>query len=364
MIQVNPESSGEESPLLEIRDLHTVYETNRGTVSVVNGVNLKVRDGSTVGVVGESGSGKTQTFFSILGLDHGTPGVVGGSALWKGRDLLAGLELAVHGSDAQARKDHRRWRRQRRENLRGVRGREIGLLFQEPRTSLIPYWSVRRLLTEVAERAREPGRWKEFSALLSRLGFPDPEKILESFPADLSGGEAQRVMIAVATILGPELVIADEPTTALDAVSQTRVLAELESWASDQRASMVLISHDIAILQLLVDEIYVFFQGQVVEELTMARLSEAALGDLHPYTERLRESQRARAQGAKLAPDRSPSSFAPRADGKQPGGCPYAPVCGLRPNLRRAAQDQCESERPPLSPITKGQSTACWGLKS
>lgn len=353
-------TGGSSRPLLAVRDLRTWFETPRGMVRAVERISFEVAPGQAVGVVGESGSGKTQTFFSLFGLSTGRPGVVGGSAEIGGVKLLEGLgeyvEIEESGVDQAAvvRKNTARWGRLHRRRLQGILGRDVTVIFQEPRQSLIPYWTVGQHLRKALKRR---GSSSSEHDLLARLGFSDPGRTLDALPEELSGGEAQRVMLALATAGDPSLLIADEPTTAVDAVSQVMIIEEIQRLHGAGGLAIVVISHDLTVLELLVDEVLVLFKGRLIERVPMRALAGSSSRRFHPYTEELRESQRRRAAAL-------PIPLAVQENGGAPAsGCPYASRCSLRPRLSPRQQVRCGAEMPPLLEVRTDHHVACWGLQ-
>jgi ABC-type dipeptide/oligopeptide/nickel transport system ATPase component len=357
--------SGSE-PLLAIRDLRTWFETPVGRVRAVEGVSLDVREHQAVGIVGESGSGKTQTFFSVLGLSQGWPGVVGGSARFGGTDLLQGLdghvEIGLTGTHGEpvVRKNAQRWNAIHHERLAPILGKHIAMMFQDPRRSLVPYWTIRKHLAHVLRRGNAGADHEgEAAELLSRFGFRQPRNILDAFPEQLSGGEAQRAMLALTMAMKPRLLIADEPTTALDAINQQRVLEELGRIHAESEVSLVLISHDLAVVRRVAAYVFVLFGGHVVERAPASFLKGGAGGSLHPYTLELRESQRRRAEGLPIVATPLENGAALRL-----AGCPYAGRCALRPRLDAHVRARCDAEFPAEVQVATDHFLACWGLAS
>jgi len=352
-------------PVLDVRGLHSWFEAPGGLVRAVNGVTLRVNDGERLGVVGESGSGKTQTFFAVLGLAHGFPGVVEGSARVAGVDVLAGLSSHVKVSGTsdlaspRVEKDVERWDRLQRQRLQGVLGHEVAILFQDPKRSLIPYWTIGRHLEEaLARRGSEGGGRGAAASLLARLGFDTPGRILQSYPEQLSGGQAQRAFLALSMAMAPRLLVADEPTTGLDIINQQRVLLQLRRVQEEARLALVLISHDLSVVMRVVDRVLVMFGGRVLERAPTTVLGSGVAGPRHPYTRALHESQRRRKMGLQLAPAASHATTA----GRVSHGCPYALRCSLRPMLGPADQSRCTSEFPPEVEVDAEHSVACWGV--
>jgi peptide/nickel transport system ATP-binding protein/oligopeptide transport system ATP-binding protein len=266
--------------LLEIRDLRTEFRTRRGLVPAVDEVSLSVGRGEVVGIVGESGCGKSVTSLSILGLVTQPGRVVGGSALFDGTDLL--------------KLDNR--------GLRAIRGREISMIFQEPMTSLNPVYTVGKQVAECLQShssgvGRRAAR-RTVAEMFAMVGIPEPEKRLDSWPHQLSGGLRQRVMIAMALICKPKLLIADEPTTALDVTIEAQILALMKDLRRDTGTSIMLISHNLGVIAETCDRVYVMYAGKVMEEADVFELFD---GPAHPYTRGLLASM-------------------PRLDGALPGG--------------------------------------------
>lgn len=253
--------------LLEIRDLKTVFRTAAGDVAAVDGVSLSVEAGTTLGIVGESGSGKTVTALSIMGLLPETAVVTGGSIRLEGEELVGAAEPV----------------------LRGMRGSRIGMVFQDPASSLNPVY---RVGTQIAEAVRlrdavVPSVAAEVELLLRRVEMPDPAGAARSFPHQLSGGMRQRATIAMALAREPELLIADEPTTALDVTVQAQILDLLARLRSERSMAMILITHDLGVVASIADAVVVMRQGQVVETGPVGRIFERPE---HEYTMRLLEA--------------------------------------------------------------------------
>jgi ABC-type dipeptide/oligopeptide/nickel transport system ATPase component len=353
------------TPLLDIEGLATWFETPKGMLPAVADMSLSVAEGEALGVVGESGSGKTQTFFSVLGLSRGWPGVVRGRARFADVEILEGLDACVRstkeGPDGWTflDKDEQRWNRRHDARLEPILGRELALIFQDAKGSFVPYWTVGRHLQHVMRRVHGGGDPPAgaMEELLARFGFTKPGEELAKHAEDLSGGEAQRAMMAIAMATNPRLLVADEPTTALDAVNQLRVLAQLERLRADTRVALVMISHDLAVVRRVVDQVVVVFGGRVVERAPVSLLIGESGDEVHPYSRELRESQRRRAAGLPIMP-------AVRAGDaeRRLRGCPYADRCELRPRLAATLGERCLQEAPAETRIASDHSIACWGI--
>ena len=256
-------------PLLEVRDLHTEFRTGAGVVPAVDGISYSVERGETVAIVGESGSGKTAGALSILRLIPDPPGrITQGEILFAGRDLL---QL----SD---------------EEIRQVRGADIGMIFQEPMTSLNPVLTIGRQITETLEQHRGADRaaaQKRAVELLGLVGIADPVRRLKQYPHQLSGGMRQRIMIAMALSCNPNLLIADEPTTALDVTIQAQILDLLNELKSKLKMAVMLITHDMGVIAETAQRVVVMYAAKVAEEASVADLFKEPL---HPYTQGLLRS--------------------------------------------------------------------------
>jgi len=316
--------------LLDVRGLRTHFHTSAGVIRAVDGVSWDVRKGETVALVGESGCGKSVSALSVMRLVSAPAGrIVGGEILFKGRNLLALSE----------------------EEMRRVRGREIGMIFQEPMTSLNPVLTIGRQLTETVEThlamtsAQAEARAVE---LLSLVGIPEGARRLRQFPHQFSGGMRQRIMIAMALACDPALVLADEPTTALDVTIQAQILELMKSLSRRLGAAIMMITHNLGVVARYADRVNVMYAGKIVERAT-AR--EIYANPRHPYTlgllrsvPRLDEPRRAKLQ---------PIPGQPPDLSRLPAGCSFAPRCAY-------AIDRCRVEEPGLDPVAADHLSACW----
>jgi oligopeptide transport system ATP-binding protein len=305
------------SSILAVEDLETSFFTEEGVVRAVDRVSFTIREGETLALVGESGSGKSVTSLSILRLVPEPAGrIVGGKVIFEGRDLLALPKKEM-------------------ERLRGDR---IAMVFQDPMTSLNPFLSIERQLSEVLEThcgaSRAEAR-KEAERALARVGIPDPKARLDHYPHQLSGGMRQRVMIAMALLARPKLLIADEPTTALDVTIQAQILELIRSLKDELGMSVLLISHDLGVVAGMADRVAVMYAGKIVEE----GPSEAIFSKpQHPYTTGLLASiPRLRGEKKELVP----IGGAPPDLLRLPKGCAFFPRCSR-------AIDRCSKEIPSL----------------
>ncbi len=318
-----------QKPILEVEDLKTSFFTDDGEVKSVDGVDFVIHPNETLGMVGESGCGKSVTSLSIMRLID-TPGkIVGGSIRFNGEELLA-------KSDAEMRK---------------IRGNEISMIFQEPMTSLNPVHTVGAQIVEALVLHRQLTRHEATLKALDMLklvGIPAPEQRINEYPHQLSGGMRQRVMIAMALSCKPRLLIADEPTTALDVTIQAQILDLMKKLKNTIGSSVMLITHDLGVIAELADNVVVLYAGQVVEYADVKTIFEHPK---HPYTIALLESI------PRLTDDRGRKLFSISGTIPdplhRPGGCPFHTRC-------RFAQDVCAVEQPPLTVLEDGSKVRCW----
>ncbi len=249
-------------PLLKVENLHTYFETDKGTVKAVQGVSFELEKGRTLGIVGESGSGKSQTAMSILRLFEDNQKIYEGSIQYDGKELTQMSE----------------------KELRDIRGNEISMIFQEPMTSLNPVFTVKKQLNEAILLHQDVSK-KEASELslqmLEAVRIQDPKRILNAYPFQLSGGMSQRVMIAMALACNPKLLIADEPTTALDVIIQADILKLMNDLKHDLGTSIIFISHDLGVVSQMADDVIVMIHGKVVEKAPIEKIFKKPV---HPYT--------------------------------------------------------------------------------
>ena len=318
---------------LEVIGLSTTLFTRRGEMKAVDGLSLSVGAGETVALVGESGCGKSLSALSIMRLLPDPPArIVGGAVKLNGRDIVTAPE----------------------ETMLGIRGREIGMIFQDPMSSLNPVATVERQIVEVLTTHTDLGRAAARARaleLLEQVGMPDAERRLGAYPHQLSGGMCQRVMIAMAIACNPSVLIADEPTTALDVTVQAQVLALLKKLQADAGMAMIFITHDLGVVAETADRVVVMYAGRKVEEAGVDDLFERPL---HPYTAGLigATPTPGAARAARLAdiPGMVPPLNA------LPRGCAFAPRCAR-------AMDRCREEQPALTTPAAGRRVACFAAE-
>jgi peptide/nickel transport system ATP-binding protein len=322
----------DDAPLLRVRDLVTTFRTDGAVFRAVDGVSFDVPRGSTVALVGESGCGKSVTALSILRLVASPPGrVASGAVELEGRDLLALPESA----------------------MREVRGNVVSMIFQEPMTSLNPVYAVGWQITEGyrlhKKKSRREARVRAVE-LLRLVGIADPETTADAYPHQLSGGQRQRVMIAMALACEPKLLLADEPTTALDVTIQAQILALLGDLQQRFATSILLITHDLGLVAEHASQVVVMYAGRVVER---APVRDLFARPMHPYTRGLLESI-PRPSAAPSARRRLRAIEGLVPDPRHvPPGCRFADRCPLR-------VEKCTREEPPLAPVAPGRDSRCW----
>ncbi len=317
--------AAQSTSLLEIRDLVTEFRTGDGTVRAVDGVSFEIAPRTTLGVVGESGSGKSVTALSIMRLVASPPGrIASGSIRYAGRDLLA-LRPA---------------------EMRAIRGNRIAMIFQEPMTSLNPVFTVGDQVAEAVRLHQHTSRREARAVAIDmfrRVGIPSPEDRVDAYPHQLSGGMRQRVMIAMALACKPDLLIADEPTTALDVTIQAQILDLLRSLQRELGMSILLITHDLGVVAETCDEVVVMYAGRIVERAPTEALFAAPR---HPYTAGLLRSVPSYGEGTAVG-DRTRlqeiRGMVP-ALSELPPGCKFADRCP-------AVAERCRAEEPPLVPL-------------
>jgi len=318
------------SHLLEVRNLVTCFYSDGARVHAVNGISYTLEPGESLAIVGESGSGKSVGVMSLLGLIRYPPGrVEGGEVIFKGRDLLQ-----LGG-----------------EEMRKVRGREIAMVFQDPMTSLNPVLPVGLQLTEALRAhtgmSKAAARTRA-AELLALVGLPNAAERLHDFPFQFSGGQRQRIMIAMALVCDPSLLIADEPTTALDVTIQAQIVELVKELQQKLGTAIIWISHNLALVAGMVDKVIVMYSGFIVEQAPVDDIYERPL---HPYTLGLLHAIPKVDQGSQ---DRLASIGGLPPDLRTlPAGCPFAPRCPY-------VLDRCRAERPPLLPSGPERLSACW----
>jgi oligopeptide/dipeptide ABC transporter ATP-binding protein len=318
-----------EAPLLEVRDLRTYFDTEAGVHRAVDGVSFSIAAGRTLGIVGESGCGKSVTSLSVMGLVQEPPGRrAGGEVLFAGEDLL----------------------KKSRAEMEDLRGSSLAMIFQEPMTSLNPVYRVGDQIVEGLRRhmglSREEAR-KRALEMLRLVRIPSPETRIDAYPHEMSGGMRQRVMIAMALACEPKLLIADEPTTALDVTIQAQILDLMRDLRARTGTAIMLITHDLGVIAEMADEVAVMYAGKIVERADVRTLFADAQ---HPYMLGLLASV------PRLDQDRRRLStikgMVPAPD-QMPAGCRFAPRCAI-------ADERCRAEEPPLRALAPGHVVACW----
>ena len=316
--------------LLEVKDLKTHFFTQGGVVKAVDGVSYDVQEGETLGLVGESGCGKSVSALSIMRLIPNPPGrIVGGEVLFEGKDLLKLPDR----------------------DMRRVRGKQISIVFQEPMTSLNPVLSIERQLTEALELhfgMNKKAARVEAVRRLEQVGIPDPDQRIKQFPHQFSGGMRQRVMIAMALSCDPKLIIADEPTTALDVTIQAQILELMKNISKEHGVSLIIITHNLGVVARYADRVNIMYAGKIIER---GSAKEIYGNPRHPYTLGLLNSVPRLDLPRKEKLD--PIEGQPPDLANLPSGCAFRARC-------RYAIDKCAEEAPPLASVDDGHFSACF----
>lgn len=315
--------------ILEIKNLHTYFYTDSGVIKSVDGVDIELREGSTLGIVGESGSGKSVTALSVMGLLMGTTGKVAeGEILFEGRDL-------TKLDDEERRK---------------MRGEKISMIFQEPMTSLNPVMKIGDQITEcilMHNNISKQEAWDKAVEMLKLTGVPRVERMMKEYPFQLSGGQRQRVMIAMALVCKPKILIADEPTTALDVTIQAQILDLMENLKQKTGTSILFITHDLGVVAEVCDDVVVMYSGRVVEK---GDVRSIFASPSHPYTRGLLASIPKLGECAEELESIPGNVPNPKY---MPQGCKFAPRCSC-------AFDKCREEEPGFYDVGEGHMSRCW----
>ncbi len=318
-----------QNPILSFQDLKTHFFTGHGVAKAVDGVSMDLGEGETLGIVGESGSGKTVTCLSVLRLVPSPGRIVGGRILFEGRDL-AGLA---------------------ERELQQVRGKQICMVFQDPMTSLNPFLTIGDQVAEpllVHDRLSRREARRRAAELLGKVGIPEPASRLSDYPHRFSGGMRQRVMIAMALIGNPKVLIADEPTTALDVTIQAQVLELFRKLKEEFGAAILLITHNLGVVAGMADRVAVMYAGRVVE---MAETEELFTNPRHPYTLALLRAVPRLENGSRQRLE--PIAGTPPDLTRLPAGCSFYDRCPFR-------QDRCQEEAPSLAAVGERHQASCW----
>lgn len=317
--------------LLEINDLHTFFSSKRGVVKAVNGVSYKVEAGKTLGVVGESGSGKSVSAMSILKLLDGNGYIDSGNIVFDGKDLA---DVSV-------------------KDMCKIRGNDISVIFQEPMTSLNPIFTIERQVSEpfiIHQGMKKKQAAEKVVEMLKAVRIPNPQAVAKQYPHQLSGGMRQRVMIAMALACQPKLLIADEPTTALDVTIQAQILKLMNELKEERGTSILFITHDLGVINEMADDVAVMYCGQVVE-MADVRTIFGNQEFMHPYTEGLMFSIPRLDTPAGVRLEAIPGAVPHPLD--LPKGCKFAPRC-------KYCKEKCKEEEPSLVEIEPGHQIRCF----
>ena len=317
--------------LLEVKNLHTYFTTKKGIVKAVNDVTYSLDAGKTLGIVGESGSGKSVSAMSIIRLLDGNGYIESGSVTFDGKDILNASDKDLHH----------------------IRGNEISVIFQEPMTSLNPVFTIERQIGEVLrlhQKMDKKQAYKKAVSLLSDVKIPNPERVAKQYPFQLSGGMRQRVMIAMALACRPKLLIADEPTTALDVTIQAQILKLMNELKHQMGTSILFITHDLGVIHEMADEVAVMYCGQIVEKADAQTIFHGGVHS-HPYTEGLMTSiprlNTPKGKRLEAIPGAVPNPL------YLPQGCKFAPRC-------KYCTEKCVAAEPELQEVAPNHLIRCF----
>jgi peptide/nickel transport system ATP-binding protein len=319
------------TPVLKVENLETHFFTRAGVLRAIDDISFEVRENETLGIVGESGCGKSMTALSIMGLVPDPPGrIVGGKVILDGKDLV---QMSP-------------------EELEDERGDTVSMIFQEPLTALNPLFTIGFQLAEVLRRHRDMSKkeaWATAGEMLTHVGLPDAKQQLKSYPHQLSGGMRQRAMIAMALLANPRLLIADEPTTALDVTIQAQILTLMRRVQAEYQAASIIITHDLGVIAEMADRVLVMYAGRVVETAPVRALFKQPA---HPYTLGLHNSTPNLLERSQRL-DPIPGQVPTLAQANAIGGCKFTKRCPF-------ATDKCSEEEPPLETIAEEHTVRCW----
>ncbi len=337
------------SQLLNVDQLKVTYNGNHEQIEVLHGVSVNVREGEIVGIVGESGSGKSQTALSVMRLLQGKPGITDGKIMFNGTEITSLSE----------------------KEMCQIRGHSVAIIFQDARASLIPYLTIRQQVMDTYKSLAVGRTKKEFltraKELLEEMNFSDMERVLSSYPGQLSGGECQRAYIMLSLLGNPKLLIADEPTSSLDPVTSVIIIDLLKKICTKQGISLILISHDLSEVVRIANFIYVFFNGYIVEQFPSAWLESGEMRPLHPYTRFLFSMFKGEAfadlkkSGKNENPDFISDSYSQAKS--LTGGCIYGQRCKFQNMLNSEQKQLCQSRHPDLVEWKSEAKVACWGAQ-
>lgn len=325
---------GENNLLLEVKDLRTYFPTYNGLVHAVDGVSFSITRGRNLGVVGESGCGKSVTALTIMGLITSPPAKISGEIIY----YRNGSPMELHRLDPKG------------PEYRSIRGKDMAMIFQEPMTSLNPVYSVGEQIMEAImlhQNVDKEEARKRAIEMLDKVGIPSPEKRIDEYPHQMSGGMRQRVMIAMALSCNPSLLIADEPTTALDVTIQAQILELMKALQKDFNASIMIITHNLGVVAELANDVMVMYLGEVVE---YGNVRDIFKKRLHPYTDGLFKSTPHLGKNAKQPLTPIPGSVPEPIN--LPKSCRFLPRCNFR-------FERC-NESPPLFTLENGHKVKCW----
>ena len=350
----------QKNKILEVNELKTYYISGNNLVKAVDGVSFDLGINEKVGFVGESGSGKTQTMLSIMGINAGVPGIIDGTVKIEGRNYLKELNkyciVDRNNGSISIRKDIYKWNHIHEKAMRKVRGSTISMIFQEPKSSLSPFFTVERQLYDIYRKRYESHDRVRFlemiNPIFNRLQFKKVNDILKKYPHQLSGGESQRIMLAMALLSKSKILIADEPTTALDAIVRYKIIELFKEIIINESMSVIYVTHNLNILQELVDKVIVMYGGKVVEIGAADNLMMKNNDSLHPYTQFLKSFLSVKKGTLQI--NKSPNYI------NRSAGCSYYERCHIKDGLSATLRRKCRLYEPPLVRIDSDHYMKCW----
>ncbi|MCK5145824.1 ABC transporter ATP-binding protein [bacterium] len=357
---MNNQTGDSKIDIITVEGLKTYFCSNGKIIKAVDDVSFSVAPMQRIGIAGESGSGKTQTMYSIMGLNTGVPGIIDGKIEIHGQDVLRDLSnycKIVHSDgNTMIKKDVYKWARLHHSRMREIRGSVISMVFQEPKTALSPFFTVGKQLTETLKvRGTEGSASQEMiNSLLAKMQFDSIREIMKKYPHQLSGGESQRIMLALALIGQPQVLIADEPTTALDAVIRHRIIDLLGELFHDSQSSLIYVSHNLKVLKEFVEDLIVMYGGRIVEKGPIKDILKEDYDASHPYTVALRSYLNNSNKVHRTHNFQINQAITDRS------GCQYYCRCPLIGRVSERQRKLCQNEQPSLLSTSSGHEVACW----
>jgi len=351
--------------ILKVNNLKTYYIAHGKVIRAVDGVTFNVKYGERIGVAGESGSGKTQTMLSVMGINSGVPGIIDGNIILENKDYLDKLPkyctIEKNHNTLTITKDIYCWKKWHFNSMKRILGSTISMIFQEPKSSLSPFFTIEKQLFDTfKKRNHKPDKSKFIESvnyIFKKLQFNNPEEMLKKYPHQLSGGESQRIMMALSLLCKPKILIADEPTTALDALTRYRIIELFKKVIKDRTMSLIYVTHNLNILKNLVDKIIIMYKGKIVEQGLIKNVMRESNYRVHPYTEFLKSFLSEKTDLSQLFDN---VSIQNNKNNNNITGCKYYLRCPLKEKLTQDEKKRCRFVEPPLFKVDTNHYVACW----